>query len=747
MFMRGASHKLITALCLSMSVLPSTVPVRIPAGIEQAPIATLYATQVATGETHTCALTSEGTVMCWGDNEYGQLGDGTTTNRSAPVTVVGLSHVTALTAGDEHTCALLESGIVRCWGGNELGQLGAGDAAPISSTTPLTVSAPLSNVVALSAGYHHTCAVLGSGGVMCWGENEYGQLGNGSNLNSAVPVEVVGLSDVTAITAGYQRTCAVLHTGAMMCWGPEGGSLPTLVSEVSAVASVALGFSFTCVRTTTGSVECWGINEEGQLGDGTTTTRYTPGPVSGISNATAIVAGRYSVCALTGTHEMKCWGDNIAGQLGNGLTMDSSLPVDVLLSGDDPIAIDAGLYHACAVTSSGKVKCWGENPYGQLGNGRTNAQVTPVTISRPITDAVSLSAGLSGTCALTRNADVRCWGANFLGQLGDGTTSDRYIPVPVVGLSNVANIAPGWYHTCAATRSGSALCWGYNAAGQLGDGTSQTRLTPVVVSGLDTGVASVVAGFYHSCAVMQTGGVKCWGYNAYGELGDGTKTDSYVPVGVSGLTGISAIATGPFSQHVCALASGHVKCWGENEFGQLGDGTRTNRPTPVQVNGLSNVTAVAVGTDHTCALLQTGKVKCWGSNQWGQMGNSTVLSSTTPLEVSSLSDVAAIVAASDHTCALTHAGVVKCWGANWKGELGDGTLIRHSMPIAVSGLSGVTSIASGLVHVCALLNTGEIKCWGSSSSGSLGIDPGWTPVTVIGFGFEHTLYLPQMQHR
>jgi alpha-tubulin suppressor-like RCC1 family protein len=145
-FMHGTSHRLITTLFLSIALLPSAAPMRVSTAIEQAPMTTLYATQVATGENHACALTSEGTVMCWGNNEYGQLGDGTTTNRSAPVTVVGLSHVTALTAGDEHTCALLQSGIVRCWGGNELGQLGAGDAAPIRGATPLTVSAPLLNI-------------------------------------------------------------------------------------------------------------------------------------------------------------------------------------------------------------------------------------------------------------------------------------------------------------------------------------------------------------------------------------------------------------------------------------------------------------------------------------------------------------------------------------------------------------------------------------------------------------------------
>ena len=727
MFMHGTSHRLITALFLSIALLPSAVPMRVSAAIEQAPVTTLYATQVATGENHACALTSEGTVMCWGDNESGQLGDGTTTSRSVPVAVNGLSHVTALTAGDEHTCALLESGIVRCWGGNELGQLGTGDAAPISSATPLTVSAPLSNVVALSAGYHHTCAVLGSGGVMCWGENAYGQLGNGSDVNNAVPVEASGLSGVAAVTAGYQRTCAVLHTGALMCWGSDRGSLPTLVNEVSAVASVALGYSFTCVRTTAGAVECWGTNEEGQLGDGTTTTRYTPGAVSGLSDVVAIAAGYYSSCARTSSGAVKCWGWNGSGQLGDGSTTSGTVSVDAVL-GDAAISIDVGSNHACAVTSAGRVKCWGSNEYGQLGNGRTNVESTPATISRPITDAVTLAAGYAHTCALTRSGSVMCWGANWLGQLGNGTMANQYIPVWVTGLSDVAVIAPAWYHTCAVTRSGSAMCWGYNVAGQLGDGTSQTRLTPVGVNGLGSGVTSVVAGYYHSCAVMQTGGVKCWGYNGYGELGDGTKTDSHVPVDVVGLTGVTAIATGSFSHHVCALASGHVKCWGENGSGQLGDGTWTNRLTPVQVNGLSNVTALAVGSDYTCALIQTGKVKCWGGNESGQLGSSTSLSSTTPLEVSGLSNIVAISAGIIHTCALTNTGVVKCWGGNLKGP------------------DGVTSVAVGGYQTCALLNTGEIICRGSSEYGSLGIDPGWTPVTVIGFGFDHMLYLPQMQH-
>jgi alpha-tubulin suppressor-like RCC1 family protein len=499
---------------------------------------------------------------------------------------------------------------------------------------------------------------------------------------------------------------------------------------VSNAAEISIGSAFLCVRTMGGTVECWGHNEEGQLGDGTTTNRDMPTPVSGLSDVTAIAAGYYSSCAQISSGAVKCWGWNGRGQLGDGSTVGSTVPVDAVL-GDTAISMDVGSNHACAVTSMGKVKCWGWNPYGQLGNGRAYAESIMVTISQPIMGATSLSAGEAHTCALTSSANVWCWGANSLGQLGDGSTADRYIPVQVNGLSNVAFIAPGWYHTCAVTRSGSAMCWGYNAAGQLGDGTTQTRLTPVVVSGLDTGVASVVAGFYHSCAVLQTGGVKCWGYNAYGELGDGMTTDSATPVDVVGLTAVSAIATGAFSQHVCALTGGHVKCWGDNSTGQLGDGTWTRRLAPVPVPGLSGVTGLAVGEDYSCALLQTGKVKCWGGNQWGQLGSGSALSSTTPLEVEGVSDAVNISAGIIGTCVLTHTGVVKCWGGNLT---------------KLNGLNGITSIAVGGSQVCMLSNTGEIKCWGSSVNGQLGIDPGWTPVTVLRFGFEHTLYLPQARH-
>jgi alpha-tubulin suppressor-like RCC1 family protein len=365
--------------------------------------------------------------------------------------------------------------------------------------------------------------------------------------------------------------------------------------------SITLGGVHTCALTLGGGVKCWGANIYGGLGDGKTITgcpcnKTTPVVVIGLtSGVSAIAAGSEHTCALTSSGGVKCWGNNVNGQLGDGTTINKppygkATPVDVsgLTSGIS--AITAGKRHTCALTLVGGVKCWGDNGLGQLGNGTTTDSTIPVDVSELTSDVIAIAAGATHTCALTSVGGVKCWGDNFFGELGDNTTIGRTVPVDVSGLtSGVSAIAAGGFHTCALTSVGGVKCWGNNTYGGLGDGTDHGRAVPVDVNGLASGVSAIAVGWFHTCALTSGGGVKCWGDNGSGELGDGTGNTNTppfgkpIPVDVSGLTsGVSAIAAGVY--RTCALTSaGGVKCWGQNRYGELGDGTTTSSALPVDV--------------------------------------------------------------------------------------------------------------------------------------------------------------------
>ncbi|TLY15221.1 MAG: hypothetical protein E6K69_06550 [Nitrospirae bacterium] len=286
--------------------------------------------------------------------------------------------------------------------------------------------------------------------------------------------------------------------------------------------------------------------------------------------------------------------------------------------------IEAGWHHTCAVTTAGDAKCWGNNHDGQLGDGTEADRLTPVDVVGLLSKARAISAGERHTCALTRDGGAKCWGNNHDSQLGDGTDVDKKTPVDVVGVtSGVQAIVAGWRHTCALTTLGGVKCWGNNHDGQLGDGTKVDKNVPVDVMGLVGGVKAITAGRRHTCALTTLGGVKCWGNNHDGQLGDGTKVDKNIPVDVIGLVGgVKAIAAG--WRHTCALTTaGSVKCWGKNHDGQLGDGTAINRSSPVDVVGLPSVVhAIAAGGQHTCGL-NPQFVSCWGDNEDGQLGDGT----------------------------------------------------------------------------------------------------------------------------
>jgi alpha-tubulin suppressor-like RCC1 family protein len=349
----------------------------------------------------------------------------------------------------------------------------------------------------------------------------------------------------------------------------------------------------------------------------------------------------------------------------------------------------------------------------------------------------------SHSCGLTQGGSVYCWGSNYLGQLGDGTVSDRDRPTPVAvgeGLQRgrVAAIAAGYTHTCALTVDGRLFCWGYNQSGRLGDGTrAQARFHPVLVrpgAGLHPGsVTAVALGTRHTCATTSTH-LFCWGDNTFGQLGDGTTTTRPLPTRVR-LPGDRASSFTAGTLHTCALAGPSLHCWGFNGSGQLGDGTTTRRPLPTPVGrgtafARKRVRAVEAGVSHTCALADTG-VSCWGSNLHGQLGDGTTVDSRVPADVRMPggprpADLGVLRVGDNHACVSSMSGRAYCWGDNTAGQLGNGGSGASTVPTPVAQIGGVTAgalrdLSAGAEHTCAINAEGTGSCWGSNGSGRLGI--------------------------
>lgn len=684
------------------------------------------------GQGHTCVLTAAGGVQCWGDNQDGLLGNGTTISSWAAVDVIGLdSGVQAIAADWLQTCALTAAGRVLCWGARMLtptavAGLGSGvravdvngpNACAVTAEgevkcwhlfqPPATVAGLTGSIQAVALGESHTCALTDAGGVQCWGENYAGQLGDGTTNTRAEPVAVAGLA--------------------------------------SGVQAIAAGSSYTCALTSGGRVKCWGSNNFGELGADAPLSAHssTPLDVAGLDTGVQqIVAGWAHTCALLagkGGRRVECWGANHSGALGDGTLIHRSTPVEVIGLDDDILAIGAGSDHACALRAGGGARCWGRNWSGQLGSGSSLWQLLPAPVVNLPADVQALAAGENHTCLLSGEAPaaggVQCWGSNEDGQLGDGSLINRYQPAAVSGLAaGVRAIAAGNKHTCALSTAGGVQCWGSNATGQLGDGTELPSAVPVSVIGLGSGVQAIAAGKGHTCAVTGSGGVQCWGDNKGGQLGDGTQLNSKLPVDVVGLSsGVRAVAAG--LGVTCALTEdGSVQCWGA---GRVGDGTRDQRTQPVKVVGLERgVQAVTAGNWHMCALLENGGVQCWGDNQFGQLGDGTRRENLVPVDVVRLgSGVQAIEAGGDQTCAVRVDGSVHCWGANrlnvW--DLDDG-LIR-TVPTQVGSLPGRSqSATTGGGHTCVLTadggSAGAVQCWGFNFYGQVGVNPGWSPLEV-----------------
>ena len=346
-----------------------------------------------------------------------------------------------------------------------------------------------------------------------------------------------------------------------------------------------------------------------------------------------VTGGGAHSCGVTTDNRAYCWGDNFSGQLGDGTFLD----VDRVR----PVAVVGGLQfahlslsggHTCGVTTDRHLYCWGNNFYGQLGDGSAPVhQPSPVAVAGG-RQFRSVEVGQSYTCALSYpDNQAYCWGHNSSGQLGDGTRTDRPVPVAVPGGRAFRSLSAGDTHTCAVTMSYRTFCWGTNSRGQLGDGTLSNRLQPRLVAGGQL-FKQVSAGEFHTCALTTTGQAFCWGDGSRGQIGDGTHEQRLRPKAVAGGLTFGRLSAG--FRHTCGETSGNrLYCWGSNRYGQLGDGTTVFRRTPVVVAGGLTFKQVGAGTYHTCGKTSGDVAYCWGRNDSGQVGDGTTTQRLRPTPV------------------------------------------------------------------------------------------------------------------
>lgn len=602
---------------------------------------------------HAIALKDDGTVWAWGYNSSGQLGDGTMTNRNLPVQVKDaagtgvLTGAASIAGGGNHIVVSLTDGTAWAWGYNNYGQLG--DATTTNRSIPVQVKDVtgadyFGGTAVIAAGGNQTVAIRVDGTVWAWGYNNLGQLGDGTITNRSLPIQVKDnagtgyLSGVTAITGGNGHVVTVKTDGTIWAWGGNQNSQLGITEEVARMTSrrlpakvladysenaladvqtIVAGSNHSIILKPDGTVWAWGSNGNGQLGDGTTTQRYLPVQVK---DAT-----------------------------GNGY-----------LTGVTAIA--AGNSFTIALKTDGTVWAWGSNGYGQLGDNTTTQRNLPVQVKDSagtgyLTSMSAIAGGGSHAIAVKNDGTVWAWGYNTQGQLGDNTINNRSLPVQVKDptgssvLTGVSTVTGGANHTAALKTDGTVWAWGYNFHGQLGDGTTTQRNLPVQVkdtpgTGFLTGVSKIVSGSnsFHNDALKNDGSLWAWGNNNYGQLGDNTLTNRNLPIqvkdsaGTGLLTSVASIGVGG-NYTVASKIDGTAWALGQNNYGQLGDNSTTNRSLPVQVKNaagtafLSGVQAVTAGYYHTFGLKADGSLAVWGWNSSGQFGNWSGIDSILPTSV------------------------------------------------------------------------------------------------------------------
>ena len=685
------------------------------------------AADIAVGSTIACLVRESGRVGCFGFPEGTPILPGDAQFSAIPLDV-GLDDAVQVDVSGSHACVLLDDGGTACWGENDAGQLGDGTTTDRVDPAPMLRSAgtPLTEVVAVRVGRGFTCAQLSSGGVRCYGDNSVGQLGDGTSNRALFGVDV--LREVPVV-----------------------GNIVTL----DGVGSLSVGSSGSCVIRAE-ELYCWGGSSEGELGPVTSAVREARR--ASVQIAQVVVGDRYVCSTHASTGEINC-----RGELSRDVVNGTSLPG----SGTPPLIarqLVGGSDVACMIADhDGEVHCWGRNRDGGLGAGSEATGTHQALPVRGLGVARQLGCGENHACGVDTTGRIHCWGSNRGRQVSPLPSDATFLASHwVLGVDGAAEADGGETTSCARLHDGRVQCWGAvsadpeESAGALGNGAIGGSANPVVVSGVSDATQLSVGG-RGACVVRATGGVSCWGSNAGGALGDGSMVHemcgsldcSSSPVDVVGLpTSAAEVRVGGFyaaglasEQRACArLIDGRVYCWGTSDFGGLGVGNASSA-VPLEVPGINDAVAIHVGLLNACAVHADGGISCWGANLSNSLGTPAVGDtcsgfpcSRTPQRVYGVSDAMGVATWLDGSCALGRNGEARCWGNGSDGTLGDGNLGQRSFAGArVSGLLGASAICAARRSVCALLPGNQIRCWGDSDVAGAGVSGVIeTPLPVLG---------------
>jgi alpha-tubulin suppressor-like RCC1 family protein len=505
---------------------------------------------IAAGLNHSMSLRSDGTVWGWGYNYFGMVGNGTSnTPVVTPVQVVNLTGVVAIAATSGHSAAVRIDGTVWTWGSNDSGELGNGTAGLTPELSPIQVPG-ITDAVAVETSDGNTYALGKDGTVYAWGDNSGGQLGNQPGLTSAIPVELPNFNTVAEAKGGWDFSLVLKTNGTVWGFGTNTGgqlgngdfadavpvAVQTGLPSGAVAVSIAAGWYHGLALLSTGDVYGWGYNGLGPVGDGTSNTDYlSPVPLPALANVTTLACGtEHSLCIRNDVNHPRTvytWGDNSWGQLGNG-SFGGIGPTPTEIPGlTDVIAIAASERHSLAVKSDGSVWAWGDNNFYELGLGPGGPGSSPSPVQVPgISGAVAVSAGQLFSVVLCQDGTVWAWGVNGSAQLGVPSIPYSDTPLQVSGVAGAVSISSGWEFTLALLGNGTAVGWGTNSFYQLGNATAGNYVyTPVPVQEL-SGAISISTGMNHSMARMSNGTLHSWGIAAQGQLGVAPVTSSTIPV-------------------------------------------------------------------------------------------------------------------------------------------------------------------------------------------------------------------------